>query len=714
MTGKYSRRRWWLGGVAVALVLLGAWRFVRPLLRPAPPPPDSATLAHVANVRILRDVWGVGHVFGNSDADAAFGLAYAHAEDDWPTIQAVLAAARGRLSLLAFSKQARANDYLVALVHVAEQADAQYPTLSPELRAVLEAYARGLNYYAFRHPHEADGRLLPFTGKDIAAGFAHKLPILVGFTDVVSALLGNPPANVGDEVRLSSAAGPTGSNAHAVLRSRSPDDVTRLNVNSHQPWEGPVAWYEVQVHSQEGWNMTGGTFPGAPFVLHGHNDHLGWAHTVNSPDLVDVYKLTMRPGGSLEYRLDDRWLPLEVSEASIAIDTGFFTWTAHKNVYRSVHGPVVETDRGFYAVRYAGMDRALRAAEQWFRMNKSRDLAQWKAAMAIQGIAKYNTVYADRDHIYYVYNALLPIRAEGHDYRRVLPGDRAELVWRSYLPFEALPQVENPRAGFVQNCNSTPYQTTLGDDNPRADAFPEAAGIETKMNNRAHRSLALFGGTSPIARADFLRFKWDNTYAPEAPIFEKLIRPLLSSFQPATDDERRAIELLRTWDGRADEGSTGGALAIAAWRPMADDGQVVPKEKTADPAVALRRAIELLRGNFGGVEVRLGDVQRLRRGSVDLPLGGGPDVLNATYTKVRDGRLVAYQGDSYVLIVELTRAGAVSSSVHQYGASNRPSSPHYADQAPLFIRRELKKSWREEADIRAHLEREYRPGEEVR
>src|SRR5262249_46280780 len=157
--------------------------------------------------------------------------------------------------------------------------------------------------------------------------------------------------------------------------------------------------YEVQVHSEEGWNMTGGTFPGAPFVLHGHNDHLGWAHTVNSPDLVDVYKLTMRPGGALEYQLDGKWVPLEAGEADIPIDTGFFTFTAHKAVYRSAHGPVMQTDKGFYALRYAGIDRPLRWAEQWFRMDKARDLAEWKAAMALGGIPKFNTVYADRDHV---------------------------------------------------------------------------------------------------------------------------------------------------------------------------------------------------------------------------------------------------------------------------------------------------------------------------
>src|SRR5262249_44564454 len=135
-------------------------------------------------------------------------------------------------------------------------------------------------------------------------------------------------------------------------------------------------------------------------------------------------------------------------------------------------GPVVETDKGFYALRWAGMDRALRAAEQWFRMNKARDFGEWKAAMALGGIPKYNTVFADRDHVYYVYNALLPERADGADYTKILPGDRSELVWQTYLPFESLPHVENPRSGFVQNCNSTPFgTTTTEDDNPRPERF---------------------------------------------------------------------------------------------------------------------------------------------------------------------------------------------------------------------------------------------------
>jgi len=277
-------------GLAVALLV---WARARPLLRGGPPVPSAATLEQARRVRILRDRWGVPHVFGQSDADAAFGLAYAHAEDDWPTIQGVLAAARGRLSLLQLSRSAIANDYYVELVRVRDQVEQQYGQYGADFRAVLESYAAGLNLYADRHPAEADSRLLPLSGKDIAAGFAHKVPIMLGLPQVLQSIDGRFAPHAGDRLALleGGESGFPGSNAHAVAASRSADGVARLNVNSHQPWEGPVAWYEAQVHSEQGWNMTGGTFPGAPFILHGHNDHLGWAHTVNAPHAIDVYEL---------------------------------------------------------------------------------------------------------------------------------------------------------------------------------------------------------------------------------------------------------------------------------------------------------------------------------------------------------------------------------------------------------------------------------------
>ncbi len=708
------RRRRLRIAIGVALVV-ALWPFVRArFFLPRPPRPDDATFAQAAHVRILRDTFGVAHVFGESDADAAFGMAYAHAEDDFATIQDVLAAERGRLALLHLSKLAVENDYYTRLVGVREQLDAQYDALSGDVRAVLEAYARGFDLYAYLHPSEADGRLFPVTGRDVAGGFIHKLPLMVGIAKALGAVGGDKPLHVGDDVLAENDRASDsfpGSNAHAVAAARSTDGVARLNVNSHQPWEGPVAWYEIQVHSDEGWNMTGGTFPGAPFLLHGHNEHLGWAHTVNAPDLVDVYELVRDPSRPRAYRYDGVTRDLVVRDAAIEIDVGWFTLTIHKDVLASEQGPVLETKNGLYAVRYAGIGRAIRSLEQWFRMNKARSFDEWKSAMAIQGIPMFNTAYADRENIFYVYNALLPKRAPGFDYRTVLPGDRSDVVFHDYLSFAELPHVENPPSGFVQTCNATPFQTTTGEGNPREDAYPSEMGIERTLTNRALRSLALLGNTGPISSRDFTRMKFDRTYDARSSMFTRVVTPLLATFTPANANEARALDLLRGWSGEADGASTAATIAILTFKDVdpemhGDGDPVLPNAEDA-----LRDTVRWLVAGYGRVDVRLDEVQRLRRGGVDLPLGGGPDVLNAAYTR-RDGHhLIGTQGDSYVLLVDFTDAGPRSRSIINYGASSKRASPHFADQAPLFVKRETKPSWRTIDEVRAHLEREYRPGE---
>jgi acyl-homoserine-lactone acylase len=709
-----TKRRARITLVGAVMLTLALWPWVRTrYLRPRPPRPDADTFAEAKRVRILRDSFGVPHVFGETDADAAFGLAYAHAEDDFPTIQGLLAASRGKLGLLQLSKTALQNDYYVQLIGVREQLDTQYDALPLDVRAVLEGYARGLNLYAYLHPREADGRFFPTSGRDVAAGFIHKLPIMVGLPRVLGALDEERPRHVGDVV-VAGAGLPNesfpGSNAHALLGIRATDGVTRLNVNSHQPWEGPVAWYEAQVVSGEGWNMTGGLFPGAPFILHGHNEHLGWAHTVNSPDLIDVYELARDPSRPRAYRFDGGTRDLEVRDAVLELDVGFFTLTLHKEVLASVQGPVLETKHGIYAVRFAGMGRGIRAAEEWFRMNKARSLDEWKSALRVQGIPMFNTAYADRAHIFYVYNALLPKRAPGFDYTAVLPGDRSDVVFQDYLPFDELPQVEDPPAGFVQTCNSSPFETTRGAGNP-ADVYPANMGIEHTLTNRARRSLALLGAGGLLSADDFRRMKFDRVYSRESAMFTRVVGPLVATFTAATADERRALDLLRGWDGAADESSAAATLAILTLKASIPEARGEGDPALSDPAAALRDSIRFLVTNYGRVEVPLGEVQRLRRGAVDLPLGGGPDVMNAAYTRREKGHLLGTQGDSYVLLVDFTDAGPRSQSIINYGASSRPESPHFADQAPLFVSRALKPAWRTREEIRAHLEREYHPGE---
>ena len=696
-------------------------------LQPVPAPPEPASIAaqYARDVVINRDTWGVPHIFGETDNAAAFGLAYAHAEDDFPLIQGTLVAARGKLALLKLAKISIVNDYLVQLLDIPGQTDRQYQALPKDFQLFLEAYAQGLNYYAFRHPEEADGRFFPVSGKDIVAGFIHKLPLLMGVGNVLQDLHDRPAERlqVGSAIQklyTRNAAGPAGidgrlagSDAHAVGPPRSADGKVRLNINSHQPWEGPVAWYEAHVVSKEGWDAIGGTFPGAPVILHGHNRHLGWAHTVNRPDFIDVYKLDMHPDGSLQYRFDDQWRPLTVREAAIEIDLGLFTWTVHRPVYASVHGPVIKLKSGFFALRYAGADRHGAAVLQWYRMNKAAPFDEWKAAMAMQALPMMNTVYADPQNIYYVYNALLPVRDEDFDWMTILPGDTSQAVWSDYLPFAELPQVFNPPSGLVLNTNSTPFRATVGPGNPQQQEFSKTLGIETTMNNRAIRSHELFGQDAAITREAFRRYKFDRRYSRKSPMYRDVLQPLLNDYAPENKAEKEALAILKAWNGEMDEKSVGATLARLTYEPIYRVKMYKPVDTPVPtPAETFGEAVQYLRRHYGRVDVPRGQVQRLQRGTTDLPLGGGTDTLNAVHTRRKGDKLVSRQGDSYILIAEFSDTGVQSWAIHQYGNVNRKDSPHYDDQAPLFVKRQMRPSLLTPQAIKENLARTYHPGEE--
>jgi acyl-homoserine lactone acylase PvdQ len=192
-----------------------------------------------------------------------------------------------------------------------------------------------------------------------------------------------------------------------------------------------------------------------------------------------------------------------------------------------------------------------------------------------------------------------------------------------------------------------------------------------------------------------------------------ILRPLVTAGVVRNDADAKALALLKAWDGVATADSTAASIAVLTWKPFANElGAEEETGRYATPLLAFQAAVDFLVAHYGKVEVPLGDMQRLRRGTVDLPIGGGPDVLAAVHTKkTPDGKLVGFQGDSYILIVDFTKAGPVSRSLHQYGDSNRPSSPHYADQAPMFIRGELKPALRTREELSAHMERAYHPGD---
>jgi penicillin amidase/acyl-homoserine-lactone acylase len=707
-----------------ALLLAGcaiAWR----ANHAAPPAvPDARQDAWRAAVTIHRDALGVPHVHGRTDAATAFGLAWAHAEDDYPTIEWSLAAARGQLGRVDPGGLSAANDFLVQLFDIPQAAARQYAELPPAFREYLDAYAAGLSYYATRHPDEADARLHPLTGADIVAGFAHKLPLMMGVGEALGNLFRMEAAQLATGAALETRhdepsplpdwfrARLAGSNAHAVARARSADDVTRLNVNSHQPWEGPVAWYEAHLLSDEGMNVLGGVFPGSPVVLHGHNAALGWAHTVNRPDLVDVYRLEVREEPRPEYRLDGAWLPLAAREVALPFDIGIATPRLRRTVYDSAHGPVVKTPAGWFALRYPGADRLGKSVYQWYRMGRADGLEAWQEAMRLQYLPMMNTVYADRENVLYVYNALMPLREAAADWRAVLPGDRAALIWERTLAWDALPRVLNPPSGLVFNTNTTPFIATDGAGNPRVEDFAPSFGIERHLNNRALRTLETFGRDARISREAFLRYKFDRAFSADSAFRREVLGPLLRDHAPASADEAHALALLAAWDDEMAPGSTAASVAQLIHEPWQQALEFSAVDTPApDPARLFAEAVRRLRRDFGRVDVALGELQRLRRARTDLPLGGGADTLNAVHTRDAPRHRVGVAGDSYILLVEFGADGVRSSSRHQYGNVNRPESAHYADQAEAFARRELKPNAFTLEAVRAAAVRSYHPGE---
>ncbi|WP_394692479.1 acylase [Hyphobacterium sp.] len=689
------------GGVlALALLVLAVMAWT-----PTPPPADEDAIRAASaqySARIIRDSYGVPHIYGERDADVAFGLAWAHAEDDWETIEPTLLAARGTLARYD-GQSAAPTDYIVQLLRIRETVADRYESdLSPQARAIVEAYADGMNAWALENGDRVRSGVLPMTGQDVVAGFVLRTPFMYGLDADIGELFEDErqrTISIGEtDTAFHLIDGPNpelGSNAFAVAPGRSDDGATRLIVNSHQPFTGPVAWYEIGLHSEEGWNAGGATFPGAPLVLHGHNANLGWAHTVNHPDLADIYVLEVNPDNENQYRLDGEWVDFETGNAALRVRLfGPFSWVFNRELLWSVHGPVLRQPHGTYAIRFSGHDE-VRGVEQWYRMNRAENWEEWRSAMEMRAITSLNTIYADREgNIAYLYNARMPVRVEGYDWREYLPGDRSDLIWTEYQPFDALPLLLNPESGFVANANNTPFRATDPADDLDPSDFSATFGIETEMTNRGQRLLPLLINDPSISAADTLEYKFDLIYAPDSPVV-RLVSQLLAM---DLDDESLLIEaqgVLGEWDFSTDVENRSAALGVlTAIKCIVNRHDSRPF--TCDPEAALRQSAEDLMAHHGRLDPTWGEVHRHVRGDFDAPVDGGPDILRAIYCGCEElnenGQFVGMAGDTYIMAVEWDADGNLDSqAIHQFGSATLDeNSPHYADQADEFVAMELR------------------------
>ena len=661
-----------------------------------------------ARVTIARDAYGVPHIFAKTDAEVAYGLAWAHSEDNFETIQQLVLPAKGLLGRH-LGKKGAAADYIVELLHAPELvAERGETALSPDFRAVVLGYLQGINDYAAAHPNEVLVRgTFPVTLTDYLKVSVLSLSVISGVERALQSIFTGkvPTLNLGEK----------GSNAFAIHRDKTTDGQTMLAINSHQPLEGPVAWYEAHLCSEEGWNALGSLFPGGTTIFHGVNEHLGWAHTVNYQDKIDIFQLQTDKAHPDQYLFDGQWIPLEEKRVRLRIKG--IPFAIGKKAYWSKYGATVKTKQGWFSLR-TGANQELRGLEQWYRMNKARSFSEFRQALEMTAIPGFNIIYADPDTIYYVSNGKIPVRDPAYDWSGTLPGNTSKTLWTKFRPLSDFPQYLNPPSGYLFNMNNTPFNATGPADNLRPEQFDKTMGYERWNTNRSLRFAELIGQYDKLSYADLKRIKYDQQLPaqlefPQGPD----VNALFSLDKTSYPDLSPIIDTLTTWNRQATVDSRGAtlfALFYYYWRNKLAGQDAINKVLTTDEcAEGLRHAQTHLKTYFGRTDVMLGEYQKHVRGTKELPLWGIPDVLTAiTSAPHKDGRIHSTHGESYISLVRFPKAGLpLLETINCFGASARPDSPHYTDQMELFVDMKTRPMTLDKAEVLRTAKRTYHPGE---
>jgi acyl-homoserine-lactone acylase len=659
------------------------------------------------NITIARDSFGVPHIFAATDPDAAYGLAWAHAEDDFATLQLVVLSGKAKLGTAIGRKGAEA-DYVINLLRCRQLVDEQWHTLSPDFIELIKGYVQGLNDYAKKRPGEVKyKKAFPFNEKEYMTAVVFSVAIFCGVDNALPQILGGRVATIPG---FSS----QGSNAFAFHPSKTTTGEAFLTINAHQPLEGPTAFYEAHVQSDQGWNMLGGLLAGGCVILHGTNENLGWAHTVNYQDKIDIYQLQMNPANSKQYQFDGKWEELEVDKAKLKVKG--VPITIGKKIYWSKYGPTVKTSKGVFSMRVpALMD--IRAMKEWYRMNKARNFTEFYRALSMNGLPMFNIMYADRhDTIFYISNAKMPKRNPdpAYNWRSTLPGNTSATLWTEFKPETALPQYINPASGYLFNTNHSPFLATDAASYLDSTRFDRNDGFERYHNNRSQRVTELMKGIDKIDYASVRRIKFDQQL-PAQLKYPYGIDSMLSL--PAVDYPalKEVITHLQQWDKKALATSKGAAVFFLTYEYVAKKLAGVPsRQLTKAEAIETYQYVnDYMLQYFGKTDLTLGDIQKLVRGDDARPAWGLPDVLTAAYTDpYKNGMYRVVSGDAYICFVRYPKNGLpIIESVNTFGASSHPDSPHYKDQMTLFQNQQTKHMSLDKQEVLRTAEKVYHPGE---
>ena len=658
-----------------------------------------------SNITIARDSFGIPHVFAKTDPEVAYGIAWAHAEDDFETLQLVVLSGKAKLGT-GIGKKGAEGDYVINLLRIRKTVDEQWNTLSPDFLALIKGYVAGLNAYAKAHPSAIKYKqAFPFDEKEYMTAVVFSIGLFCGIDQALPQILGGKVATI-------PGFNPQGSNAFAMNSVKTTTGESFLAINAHQPQEGPVAFYEAHLQSEQGWNMLGGLFPGGCLIFHGTNENLGWAHTVNYQDKIDVFQLEMNPANKNQYKFDGQWMNLEQDKAKLKVKG--IPITIGKKIYWSKYGATLKTDKGVFALRVpATMD--IKALEEWYRMNKAKNFTEFYKAVSMTSLPMFNIMYADRyDTIFYISNGKMPRRNPDtkYNWKSTVPGNTSATLWTEFKPISELPQYINPSSGYLFNTNHSPFLATDTRNNLDRKKFDITDGYETYHNNRSQRVTELIN-SNKVDYTTFKKIKFDLQLPNELKYtygIDSMLNLSVNDYPVLKD----AITNFQGWDRKAITTSKGAAIFLLVYDYVAKKlGGTPARQLTKSESVETYQYVyDYMIQHFGKTDLVLGDIQKLVRGDDVRPAWGLPDVLTATYTApYKDGMRKVNSGDAYICFVRYPKDGSlpIIESVNTFGASMHPDSPHYKDQMTMFQNQQTKPMTLDKQQVLKNAKSVYHP-----